>query len=152
VAQTLSQPGQTAASAGLKPLKVGLDLSLSVDSPPRISVATPTTRHDQNLNRLWISSLFAVAAASGIDAASSWGKPERNGLLASSDGTFGMRGAAFKGAMVAAVIVPQILLRHHKKLRTQLAIENLAEAGFFTGVAIHNFGVTSSGSSNRGSQ
>ena len=101
-------------------------------------------RHDQNMNRLWISSMIAVAAASGMDAASSWGKLEGNGLLASPNGTFGMRGTAIKGAIVAAVIVPQILLRHHKKLRTQFATENLAEAGFFTGLAVHNFGVTSS--------
>jgi hypothetical protein len=124
--------------------ELALDPSVNVFSPARINVPSSQNRHDLNMNRLWISSVVAVAAASGLDAASSWGKLEDNGLLASSDGTFGMRGVVIKGALTAAGIVTQVLLRRNKHLLKRFAIVNLAEAGLFTGAAGYNFGITSS--------
>ena len=86
--------------------------------------------------------MFAMAGASGLDAATSWGKLEGNGFLASSNGNFGARGLSIKAAMAAAVILPQVLLRKHKELRVKFALANLVETGIFTGVSIHNLVVS----------
>src|SRR5689334_12457450 len=59
-------------------------------------------RHDQVMNRLWMTSIAAMVGATAADAATSWGKWEGNSLLASSDGTFGARGLTFKAGMAAA--------------------------------------------------
>src|SRR3954462_7187648 len=56
---------------------------------PGISIANVEDRHEQRLKYLWIASIFAMAAGTGADAATSWHKKESNALLASSDGTFG---------------------------------------------------------------
>lgn len=97
--------------------------------------------HDRLLNHLWIASLCAVAASTSFDAATSWGYRESNGLLASSSGAFGPRGVSLKVAAAAAVIVPQILLRHHRSMKPAFIIGNLAESGVFTGAAVHNIHV-----------
>jgi hypothetical protein len=79
-----------------------------------------------------------------MDAASSWGKLEGNSLLASPDGTFGAKGMSIKVGIAAGVVLPQILLRKHKNLKSKFAIANFAEAGLFGGVAIHNMGIAAS--------
>ena len=82
-----------------------------------------------------------MAAGTGADAATSWHKRESNGLLASSDGTFGAKGLAIKAGLAAGLLVPQILFRKHTDLRTAFTVGNFAQAGIFTGVAIHNAGI-----------
>lgn len=113
--------------------------------PPAVtvtnSIGTIEDRHEKTMNRIWVASLFAMAAASGMDAASSWGKWEGNPLLASRDGTFGAKGMSIKAGIAAGVIVPEILLRKHKNLKPKFAIGNFAEAALFGGVAIHNIGI-----------
>jgi hypothetical protein len=98
-------------------------------------------RHDRLMNRIWIASMLAMAAASGFDAETSWGKLEANSLLASRDGTFGAKGVSIKAGAAAAIIIPQILFRKHKDLRVKFAIGNFAGAAVFSGVAIHNLGI-----------
>jgi hypothetical protein len=58
---------------------------------PKVSIAYIAEQRTP-VNRLWVASLVAVAAASGLDAATSWGKYEGNSMLASSDGRFGAKG------------------------------------------------------------
>ena len=93
------------------------------------------------MDRIWVGSMVTMLAATSFDAGSSWGKREGNPLLASSNGTFGAKGLSIKMSLAAAVIVPEVLLRHHKDMKSKFAIANFAEAGLFTGVAIHNLGI-----------
>ncbi|MBV9266798.1 MAG: hypothetical protein JO061_11575 [Acidobacteriaceae bacterium] len=137
-----TQPGELAAS---NTSVSTLQAASLVSAPIRagVTVAHPQDRHDRTVNRIWLSSMFAIVASSGFDAATSWGKREGNGLLASSDGTFGGRGLSIKAGMAAAVLVPELILGHrHRDLRTKFAVGNFAEAGIFTAVSIHNLGVT----------
>ncbi|MDQ2774713.1 MAG: hypothetical protein M3Y57_07290 [Acidobacteriota bacterium] len=105
------------------------------------SIAHVETPHDRTMQRLWIGSMLAMAGATAFDAASSWGKSEGNGFLASPDGTFGARGLSIKAAIAAAVIVPQLLLRRHKELNMKFLTGNFVQAGIFTAVSVHNLGI-----------
>jgi hypothetical protein len=108
---------------------------------PRISIANVEDRHEQRLKYLWIASIFAMAAGTGADAATSWHKRESNGLLASSDGTFGAKGLGIKAGIAGGLLLPQILFHKHKDLRSAFTVGNFAQAGVFTGIAIHNAGI-----------
>lgn len=96
---------------------------------------------DSSGKRLWIGSMVAVFAASGFDAGTSWGKFESNPLLASPNGRFGAKGLSIKLGIGAALVAPQLLFHKHKQVRTEFTITNLATAGVFTGVAVHNLGI-----------
>lgn len=69
---------------------------------------TAEDRRERTMNRIWVASLFAMAAASAMDAATSWGKPEGNSLLASTDGTFGAKGMSIKVGVAAGTVLPQV--------------------------------------------
>ncbi|HEY3456605.1 MAG TPA: hypothetical protein VGK64_18650 [Bryobacteraceae bacterium] len=130
-------PAQT-----ISPVSANLPLESSAFVAPRISIANvEEDRHERRLKYLWIASIVAMAAGTGADAATSWHKRESNGLLASSDGTFGTKGLAIKAGLAGGLLVPQILFRKHRDLRTAFTIGNFAQAGIFTGVAIHNAGI-----------
>ena len=142
-AQTARAPGQLASasetSSMLQPFPASSVSTSIVSTRPDFNTAQQ--RHEAKIERIWITSIFALAAGSGMDAASSWGKYERNSLLASSDGKFGAKGLSFKFGLAGAAIVPQLLLRNHTNLRARFAILNFAEAGIFTGISIHNIGI-----------
>jgi hypothetical protein len=108
---------------------------------PAISIANVEDRHEQRLKYLWIASMFAMAAGTGADAATSWHKRESNPLLASSDGTFGSKGIGIKAGLAGGLLLPQILFRKNKDLHTAFTIGNFAQAGLFSGIAIHNVGI-----------
>jgi hypothetical protein len=108
---------------------------------PRISIANVEDKHEQRLKYLWIASIFAMAAGTGADAATSWHKRESNGLLASSDGNFGAKGLGIKAGLAGGLLLPQILFRKHTDLRTAFTIGNFAQAGIFTGMAVHNLSI-----------
>lgn len=137
VAQVAPQPGQLASV-----------VLPSLDAQPMVSVSQRplaterAARRDRNMNRVWMLSMAAMLAGTSADAATSWGKMEGNGLLASPNGQFGVRAVGIKGALAAALLVPQLVLRHNKTMRTRFTIANFVEAGVFTGVSIHNLGVT----------
>ncbi len=142
-AQTPPAPAQL-ASAAEPALPPHVEITnLYSPTPLRNSIANVNTQHEKRMNRIWIASIFAMAAASGADAATSWGKREGNGFLASSDGTFGAKGLSIKAGLAAGVIVPQILLRKHGDLKKMFSIGNFAQAAVFTGIAVHNTGVPS---------
>lgn len=141
-AQTAHQPGQIATVSHLTVLTPAIAAgSGTPELAGKVELSTTEERHDRIANRIWIASMFAMVAASGFDAGTSWGKQEANGLLASPDGTFGARGLSIKAGVAAAIIMPQILLRKHKDLRTKFSVANFAGAGVFTGVGIHNLGI-----------
>lgn len=135
----MPQPGQPAVTV-LPNLSIQSSVTTFIPNKNKFVIAE--TPHERTVNRLWIASLCAVAGSTSMDAATSWGKREGNGLLASSNGTFGGKGISIKAGMLAAVVVPQVIFRHHKDLKSKFAIGNFIESGIFTGVSVHNLGVT----------
>lgn len=145
-AQAPRMPGELALASNLStPAAAIVPVAASPAITANNEAIRAEERHDRRVNRIWIASMIAMAAASGFDAGTSWGKFESNGLLASPDGTFGARGLSIKAGVAAAIIVPQILLHKHKDLRAKFAAGNFAGAGVFTGVAIHNLGIPAPG-------
>jgi hypothetical protein len=94
-----------------------------------------------HISKVWIASTIALLAATSLDAASSWGKYEGNPLLRSSSGTFGAQGVSLKFAIAGAMLTPQLLFRRNRRATKFFTITNFAQAGMFTGIAIHNFGI-----------
>ncbi len=138
------QPGQL---AGVKLAALPNSASDAANSAATAtSVAGVEDSHERMMNRLWIASMVAAVAATGLDAASSWGKLESNPLLAGGNGTFGAKGAAIKAGVAAAVIIPQIWLRKRKDLRSAFTIGNLGEASLFSAAAIHNLKIRAASS------
>ncbi len=140
LAESVPAPGRIAIES---------EAAFSANAAPALSspaihqdcIAQIREKHEQNMNRIWVGSMLAMAVASGFDAGSSWGKHEGNAFLASSDGTFGAKGLSLKAGITAGTILPQILLRHHQDFKGKFAILNFAAAGVFTGVGIHNLEV-----------
>jgi hypothetical protein len=140
--QTLTQPGIPAAtqviseSGSFVPTAITPSQSYSSSS-----IATEESQHDRTMKHVWIASVAAMFAGTSMDAATSWGRHEGNGLLAQSNGTFGAKGVGIKVGVAAVSFVPELILRKHKELRTPFIIGNFAEAGIFTGTAMHNLTV-----------
>jgi hypothetical protein len=84
--------------------------------------------------------MLTMVAATSFDAATSVGKSEGNGLLASSNGNFGAKGIGLKAAFTAGVIVPEVLICRHKSWKSKFAAANFAQTGLFSAVAIHSLG------------
>lgn len=141
-AQNIRQPGQLATSFQLQAGSAVASYSAAI--LPTTTVAVVDNSHERTINRLWIASVMTAVAGTTLDAASSWGLREENGLLASSNGQFGARGVALKAALAAATIVPEIYLRKHQDLKRAFIVGNFGEAAMFSGVAIHNFRLRSS--------
>ncbi len=95
-------------------------------------------------DRLYAVSFVAVAAATVLDAHSSWGKLEGNGVLGNSQGRFATSGAAKKGAIIGAVLVAEyIAARKWPNLRKRFTWINFAGAGATAAVAAHNYQIRS---------
>ncbi len=89
---------------------------------------------------LWLASLTAMIAANVVDSHSSWGYPERNGLLRGSDGTFGSRAVAIKSGMIGGIAALEWLLtRGRGRGRGMVAIMNFGASAAITTVAIRNY-------------
>ncbi len=95
---------------------------------------------DKPGKKLWWASVAALAAASVLDARSSWGRQELNPLLQGPNGRFSARSIEIKSALVGAGIAVQwiALRRHSQKLEKPFGFVNLAAAGLTTGAAVHN--------------
>lgn len=85
-------------------------------------------------------SLLAVAAGTGMDIASSWNRPEANGLLRSPDGRFAARGVAVKISLIGAVVgIQALVLRRRPEMRGFASRVNFG-IGVGTGaVAVRNW-------------
>lgn len=144
-AQTVIQPGQLASTSEAS-VAVSSPDNTSGNSPastPKVEISNVQPANDNTGRRLWLGSIFAVATASGADAATSWGKYEGNSFLASSDGTFGAKALGIKVALAGALMVPEvILLRRHHDLYRKFAFVNFADAAVFTGLSFHNLTVS----------
>ncbi len=140
-AQNLITPGQLSNSAMLA--KSSFDTGVETAAPvmPKQNIAYVETSHEKHIRALWLTSIAAMTAGSAADAFSSWHKQEANGLLASSNGTFGAKGVAVKAGIGAAVLVPQIIFRKRRDWHTAFAVSNFAEAGIYAGVTAHNLTV-----------
>ncbi|HXE15365.1 MAG TPA: hypothetical protein VN633_24785 [Bryobacteraceae bacterium] len=105
------------------------------------SLLSPREADTTHVSKVWIASTVALLAATSLDAASSWGKYEGNPLLRSSNGTFGAQGVSLKFAIAGAMLAPQLLFRKNRRATKFFTITNFAQAGMFTGIAVHNFGI-----------
>ncbi len=88
------------------------------------------------------ASIAAHGAASGLDAWSSWQRPERNMLLADT-GRFGPSSAykkagVFAGASVLEVLVVKKWGRNRPWVQKACRIANFTAAGILTSAAVHN--------------
>ena len=140
-AQNAIQPGRLSDAAKTDVAPVLLPVLNSSSVKPSNLLQTAEDRHDRKVNRIWLGSIFALVAATSMDAASSWGKYETNPILASANGRFGAKGVSIKAGVAAGTIVSEILLRKHNDLKTKFVIGNLAETALFSTAAVHNFGV-----------
>jgi len=78
---------------------------------------------------------FLIGAVTA-DVVSSWGGRELNPLLRSSNGNFGMRGAAVKyGTLGAALLTLRLTKKENEKA---VIFGQIASAGFLTGIAVRN--------------
>lgn len=143
-AQAANTPGQIASASELSalafPAYIASSSSTSAVSSS-VDIANVENRHDRTVTGVWLGSICAMLGASGMDAGTSCRKYEKNSLLASSDGRFGAKGLSIKAGFAGAVILPQLLLRKRKDLRTKFAIGNFAEAAVFSGDSIHNMNI-----------
>jgi hypothetical protein len=105
--------------------------------------AAQTLRELPAKRTFWKASVVALAAASAVDAHSSWGKREANPILANADGRFGGRAIAIKAAITGAALGMQWMLvkRGGPRATRVAAIGNTVMAGYYAHVAIHNYGV-----------
>ncbi len=90
--------------------------------------------------RWWKTSIAALAAATTVDAHSSWGRLEANPVLRGSDGRFRAKGIAIKGLILGGVAGAQyFLLKNNSKAEKYGAITNFALSGVLAGVAVSNY-------------
>jgi hypothetical protein len=88
----------------------------------------------------WAFSLAPLLVSESLDAASSYGMRELNPVLASSDGSFGMKSASLKfGAVGALAGVEYALVKKYPRSARFFTIVNWTTAGATTGLAVHNF-------------
>src|ERR1700722_17202320 len=88
-AQNLLTPGELTRS----PFDAGVEAAPVM---PKGNIAYVETNREKRMREVWIGSIAAMMAGTAADAFSSWHKQEGNGMLASSNGTFGGKGVAIK--------------------------------------------------------
>jgi hypothetical protein len=94
----------------------------------------------EKAQKRWMWSAIAVTAASLVDAHSSVGKRELNGVLRSADGTFGARGFGIKMGLVGGVLAGQyLMLKKQPEAAKGMMISNYGMAGVKLGVAARNY-------------
>jgi hypothetical protein len=102
--------------------------------------------------RMWKASVAALAGASAVDAASSWGGHELNPLLRGTNGNFGGRAVAIKAGLAGGILVGQYFaLRHTARggetggpggnTYATFGVVNFAAAAVLGGVAARNYGI-----------
>lgn len=97
------------------------------------------SRIQQKAQKRWMWSAIALTAASFADVRSSWGKQEANGLLRSSNGTFGAKGLGLKMGMVGGILFgQQMLVNKNPALAKAMTWTNYGMAGVKMGVAARN--------------
>ncbi len=91
--------------------------------------------------KAWIISVAAVVGANILDARSSAGGVERNGLLQDSQGRFSPRRAVYvKSATAGGMLLVQVLLHRRipEKIEKPASLVNFASAATMGAVAYYN--------------
>jgi hypothetical protein len=97
---------------------------------------------DQTAMRRWKLSVAPVFASQALDVASSYGMRELNPMLASSDGSFGAKGAGIKlGSTAAMVGLEYLIARNHPRAARIFTKINWPVSIVTTGFAAHNFAI-----------
>lgn len=97
-------------------------------------------RIHEKAQRRWMWSAVALTAASFVDVSSSWGKLESNGMLRSSNGTFGAKGLGVKMGMVGGILVGQhFMAKKNPAMANAFSIANFGMAGVKVAVAARNY-------------
>ena len=97
--------------------------------------------------RIWLMSIPVLIAGNALDAHSSWGQPETNGLLQGPSGHFDGRGAAIKFGITGALLAGQTLMvrafRHDHEVQNTVynawTSSNLIFGSAAAGIALHNY-------------
>lgn len=98
------------------------------------------TRIREKAQKRWMWSALALTAGSFADVHSSWGKVESNGLLRSSNGTFGAKGFGIKMGIVSSVLIGQhYMMQRNPNSATRTTWVNYGMAGLKVGVAARNY-------------
>ncbi len=97
--------------------------------------------------RIWLMSIPMLIAGNALDARSSWGKPETNGLLQGTAGRFDGRSAAIKFGITGALLAGQFTMVRawRRNPQTQDTVlkgwttSNLIFGSAAAGIAWHNY-------------
>ncbi|MBV6432115.1 MAG: hypothetical protein IANPNBLG_02251 [Bryobacteraceae bacterium] len=112
-----------------------------------LAVNRPVERHGRG--KWWKISTVLLAAATSIDAASSWGRQEANPLLRGGNGQFGGQAIALKALVFGGAAGAQyFLLKRHPKAEKYATITNVILAGAFSAAAASNYARHSGGTAN----
>ena len=91
-------------------------------------------------HRQWAISLAPLFASQVLDSASSYGMQELNPLLASPDGSFGMKATTIKFGVVGALAATEyFVVRKYPRSARVFTILNWTAAGATSALAIHNY-------------
>lgn len=94
----------------------------------------------RGLPRAWKISVIAVLASQAADAASSYGMPELNPVLAGPSGRFGARAVGIKlGATAAILGLEYLLVKKRPGAARVLTRLNWSGAAVTSGLAAYNF-------------
>lgn len=97
--------------------------------------------------RIWLLTIPVLIAGNALDAHSSWGRPENNGLLQGAGGRFDGRGAAIKFGITGALLAGQFVMvrasRHDPQTQATVlkgwTSSNLIFGSAAAGIAWHNY-------------
>lgn len=121
-------------------LVILLLVSLSCWGQGSVEVRAELTRHRISVHD-W--SLIAGSVGVGMDAVSSWGKPEATALYRGGLGRFRTRGAVFRlGIWGTSAAIQKVVCRKERKRKRACKIAtviNFAVAGSGVSVSIHNW-------------
>ncbi|MFN7932696.1 MAG: hypothetical protein U0R19_05175 [Bryobacteraceae bacterium] len=88
----------------------------------------------------WKVSAVALAAATSVDAHSSWGRVEANPVLAGPNGRFGSQGVALKTLITGGVLGAQyMMMKNHPKAERYGTWTNFVLAGALGSAAAYNY-------------
>ena len=108
---------------------------ISIESAAR-RAAEQTSMHK------WKMSVAPVFASQALDVTSSYGMRELNPMLASSDGSFGAKGAGIKlGSTAALMGLEYLIVRKHPRAARIFTKINWSVSIVTTGFAAHNFAI-----------
>jgi len=92
--------------------------------------------------KAWKVSFAALAAGTTLDAASSYGRPELNPVLAGPNGQFGVKGIAIKGGITVGIfLVERYILKRHPDMERTFTTLNYSVGATYTSTAIRNWGL-----------